>query len=276
MKTVLTIAGSDSSGGAGIQADIKTMTAHGVYAMSAVTALTAQNTVAVTDILEVPPAFLAAQLDSVFLDIPPDAVKIGMVATPEQASVIAKKLVCYHAERIVIDPVMVSSTEWGLTSERAVKVMEEELYPLATLLTPNLREAGVLSGREIQTREEMEWAARAIGERFGTAVLCKGGHLTGGADDYLWQPSGGCWLCGERVQNPNTHGTGCTLSSAIASNLAGGFSLLASVERAKGYLSRALGAMLDLGAGSGPLNHLFDLKPYEPHREPESERGSIS
>lgn len=149
----------------------------------------------------------------------------------------------------MIDPVMVSSTERGLTSERAVKVMEEELYPLATLLTPNLREASVLSGREIQTRGEMEWAARAIGERFGTAVLCKGGHLTGGADDYLWQPSGGCWLCGERVQNPNTHGTGCTLSSAIASNLADGFSLLASVERAEGISQPCAGRDARSGRG---------------------------
>ncbi len=259
MVTALTIAGSDSSGGAGIQADIKTMTVHGVYAMSAITALTAQNTTGVSGIYEVSPEFLAKQLDSIFTDIPPHAVKVGMVSSAELVRVIAQKLREYGAKKIVVDPVMVSTSGSRLISEDAVETLGRELFPIADLLTPNIPEAEVLTGMSIRTPEEMEQAARQIGERFDCAVLCKGGHQVNSANDFLWQKSGGCWFYGERIQNPNTHGTGCTLSSAIASNLAKGLTLEEAVKRAKQYLSGALSAMLDLGKGSGPLDHMFAI-----------------
>ena len=259
MVTALTIAGSDSSGGAGIQADIKTMTVHGVYAMSAITALTAQNTTGVSGIYEVSPEFLAKQLDSIFTDIPPHAVKVGMVSSAELVQVIAQKLREYGAKKIVVDPVMVSTSGSRLISEEAVETLGRELFPIADLLTPNIPEAEVLTGMSIRTPEEMEQAARQIGERFDCAVLCKGGHQVNSANDFLWQKSGDCWFYGERIQNPNTHGTGCTLSSAIASNLAKGLTLEEAVKRAKQYLSGALSAMLDLGKGSGPLDHMFAI-----------------
>ncbi len=259
MVTALTIAGSDSSGGAGIQADIKTMTVHGVYAMSAITALTAQNTTGVSGIYEVSPEFLAKQLDSIFTDIPPHAVKVGMVSSAELVQVIAQKLQEYGAKKIVVDPVMVSTSGSRLISEDAVETLGRELFPIADLLTPNIPEAEVLTGMSIRTPEEMEQAARRIGERFDCAVLCKGGHQVNSANDFLWQKSGGCWFYGERIQNPNTHGTGCTLSSAIASNLAKGLTLEEAVKRAKQYLSGALSAMLDLGKGSGPLDHMYAI-----------------
>ena len=260
MKTALTIAGSDSSGGAGIQADIKTMTANGVYAMSAVTALTAQNTTGVTDILEATPAFLAAELDAVFTDIYPDAVKIGMVSSSALIEVIADKLRQYGAERIVVDPVMVATSGARLISETAVETLKERLLPLATVLTPNIPEAELLAGMTITGPEGMEAAARTISERYGCAVLCKGGHQINDADDLLWRSGTGKWFHGKRIANPNTHGTGCTLSSAIASNLAKGCDLDTSVERAKAYISGCLSAMLDLGHGSGPMDHMFALK----------------
>ena len=260
MVTALTIAGSDSSGGAGIQADIKTMTVHGVYAMSAITALTAQNTTGVSGIYEVSPEFLAKQLDSIFTDIPPHAVKVGMVSSAELVRVIAQKLREYGAKKIVVDPVMVSTSGSRLISEDAVETLGRELFPIADLLTPNIPEAEVLTGMSIRTPEEMEQAARQIGEQFDCAVLCKGGHQVNSANDFLWQKSDGCWFCGERIQNPNTHGTGCTLSSAIASNLAKGLTLEEAVKRAKQYLSGALGAMLDLGKGSGPLDHMYAIR----------------
>ena len=260
MKTALTIAGSDSSGGAGIQADIKTMTANGVYAMSAVTALTAQNTTGVYGILESTPEFLASQLDCIFTDIFPDAVKTGMVASTGLIEVIADKLKQYKAKNIVVDPVMVATSGSRLISQEAVDALKKLLLPLATVLTPNIPEAEVLSGLTISGPADMEKAAQAIGEAYGCAVLCKGGHDLNDANDLLWR-NGTCkWFHGRRIHNPNTHGTGCTLSSAIASNLAKGCDLDTAVERAKAYLSGALAAMLDLGAGQGPMDHLFDLK----------------
>ena len=260
MKTALTIAGSDSSGGAGIQADIKTMTANGVYAMSAVTALTAQNTTGVYGILESTPKFLASQLDCIFTDIFPDAVKTGMVSSTGLIEVIADKLKQYKAKNIVVDPVMVATSGSRLISQEAVDALKELLLPLATVLTPNIPEAEVLSGLTISDPADMEKAAQAIGETYGCAVLCKGGHDLNDANDLLWR-NGTCkWFHGRRIDNPNTHGTGCTLSSAIASNLAKGCDLDTAVERAKAYLSGALAAMLDLGVGQGPMDHLFDLK----------------
>ena len=260
MKTALTIAGSDSSGGAGIQADIKTMTANGVFATCAVTALTAQNTTGVTDILESTPHFLAEQLDAVFTDIVPDAVKIGMVSSAALIAVIAEKLRQYGAERVVVDPVMVATSGAKLLRDDAIQALTSQLLPLATVLTPNIPEAEILSGLTITDAAGMEAAARTISQRYGCAVLCKGGHKVNDADDLLWQNGCGKWFHGRRIDNPNTHGTGCTLSSAIASNLAKGYDLDASVERAKAYISGALAAMLDLGHGSGPMNHMFALK----------------
>ena len=260
MKTALTIAGSDSSGGAGIQADIKTMTANGVYAMSAITALTAQNTTGVYGILEVTPEFLANQLDCIFTDIRPDAVKTGMVSSSALIEVIAQKLTQYKAKNLVIDPVMVATIGAKLISDEAIETLKGKLLGLATLITPNIPEAQVLSGMDIRTAEDMERAAKAIYEAYGCAVLCKGGHQLNDANDLLYSKEGARWYQGRRIANPNTHGTGCTLSSAIASNLAKGYSLDEAVERAKAYISGALAAMLDLGKGSGPMNHMFDLK----------------
>ena len=260
MHTALTIAGSDSSGGAGIQADLKTMTAHGVYGMSAVTALTAQNTMGVTDILAVPPAFLAAQLDAVFADIPPDAVKIGMVADAALIHVIAEKLDEYDAKNVVVDPVMVATSGARLISEDAVEALISELLPRAALITPNIPEAEVLADMAITDRTAMTAAAARIHERTHAAVLMKGGHSIDDANDLLVDDTGARWFEGRRIATSNTHGTGCTLSSAIASNLARGIDTDTAVARAKAYLSGALAAGLDLGHGSGPLAHTFDLK----------------
>ena len=259
MKTALTIAGSDCSGGAGIQADLKTMTANGVYGMSAITALTAQNTTGVSGIMEVTPEFLGMQLDSIFTDIVPDAVKIGMVASAGLIGMIAQKLTEYHAQNIVLDPVMVATSGARLINADAVEALTEQLMPLACLVTPNISEAEVLTGSAIRTPQDMEQAAAQIAERYGCAVLLKGGHSLSDANDYLYDKSQGEWLRGRRIDNPNTHGTGCTLSSAIAANLAKGYPLSDAVLRAKQYLSGALAAMLDLGSGSGPMNHAFDL-----------------
>ena len=260
MRTALSIAGSDSSGGAGIQADIKTMSANGVYAMTAVTALTAQNTTGVTDILDSTPAFLSAQLDAVFTDIFPDAVKIGMVSSAELISVIAQKLRQYGARHIVVDPVMVATSGSKLLQDSAIQILTGQLLPMAEVVTPNIPEAEILSGMTITDAAGMEAAAQKISQAYGCAVLCKGGHKVGGADDLLWTPQGIRWYRGERIDNPNTHGTGCTLSSAIAANLAKGLALEEAIGQAKEYLTGALKAMLDLGHGSGPLNHGYQLQ----------------
>lgn len=259
MRTALTIAGSDSSGGAGIQADIKTMTANGVFAMSAITALTAQNTTGVAGIMEVSPEFLKEQIDCIFTDIRPDAVKIGMVSSAELIAAIAEKLTEYHAENIVVDPVMVATSGAKLISDDAIDTLKERLLPMADVLTPNIPEAEVLSGMEVRTEEDMIKAAEKISENYHCAVLLKGGHQLNDANDLLYRNGSYRWFYGKRIDNPNTHGTGCTLSSAIASNLAKGFDMDTSVERAKAYISGALGAMLDLGKGSGPMNHAFDI-----------------
>ena len=259
MNTALTIAGSDSSGGAGIQADIKTMMANGVYAMSAITALTAQNTTGVTGIMEVTPEFLAKELDAIFTDIYPDAVKTGMVASVGLIETIADKLTEYKARNIVVDPVMVATSGAKLISDDAVEVLKNRLMPLATLITPNIPESEVLSGMEIKTEEDMIKAAEYISRELGCAVLCKGGHKVNDANDLLYRDGGYVWFKGKRIDNPNTHGTGCTLSSAIASNLAKGQSLDDAVLHAKNYISGALAAGLDLGHGSGPMNHGFNI-----------------
>ncbi len=259
-KTALTIAGSDCSGGAGIQADIKTMTVNGVYAMSAITALTAQNTTGVADVMNVPESFLKEQLDCIFTDIYPDAVKIGMVSAGGLIRVIADALETYQARNIVVDPVMVSTSGSRLLAEDGAQVLEDRLLPMADLVTPNIPEAEALSGIKIRSEEDMVKAASIIGEKCHCAVLCKGGHSLNDANDLLYNEGSCRWFYGERIQNPNTHGTGCTLSSAIAANLAKEMSLEEAVEAAKEYLSGALKAMLDLGSGSGPMDHGFMLK----------------
>lgn len=256
MKKVLTIAGSDCSGGAGIQADLKTMTAHKVYGMSVITALTAQNTTGVFGIMEVTPEFLAKQIDCVFKDIVPEAVKIGMVSNKGIINVIAGKLKEYNAKNIVADPVMVSTSGKALLSEDAVKTLISSLLPMAAIITPNVPEAEVLSGISIRSDKDMEIAAGIIADRTGTAVLVKGGHAINDANDLLCDGGKLTWFNGNRVDNDNTHGTGCTLSSAIASNMAIGYDIYESVRRAKLYITSAIGYGLNLGHGSGPLNHM--------------------
>ena len=236
------------------------MTMNGVFAMSAVTALTAQNTTGVTSVLEATPEFLADELDAVFTDIRPDAVKTGMVASSALIRVIAEKLRLYQAENIVVDPVMVATSGARLIAEDAVETLTSELLPLADVVTPNIPEAELLSGRSITTADEMVAAAKAIHDAYGCAVLLKGGHRVNDANDLLYDGAEARWFTGRRIDNPNTHGTGCTLSSAIAANLAKGYALPDAVQRAKAYISGALAAMLDLGKGSGPMNHAFDLQ----------------
>lgn len=259
MKKVLTIAGSDCSGGAGIQADIKTITAHKMYAMSAITALTAQNTTGVYGIEEVTPEFVGQQIDCIFNDIRPDAVKIGMVSSSKIIEVIVEKLIQYQPENIVIDPVMVATSGSKLLCDEAMNTLISKLIPLATIITPNIPEAEVLCGFQIKNEEDMMKAAKEISKTLKGAVLVKGGHLVNDAIDLLYENESIHWFKSERINNPNTHGTGCTLSSAIACNLAAGTSLAESIENAKLYLTGALRSGLDLGKGSGPLDHTYNL-----------------
>lgn len=259
MKTVLTIAGSDSSGGAGIQADIKTLMAHGIYASSAITALTAQNTTGVKDVLPIPPAFLSKQLDCVLEDIFPDAVKIGMTVNPELLTVIIEKLDFYQPGNIVVDPVMVSTSGKRLLREDSITLLKNRLFPMATLITPNIPETQVLAHMEIKSAKDMLTASEKIATECHCAVLCKGGHSVENANDLLYENGNARWFTGTRIHNPNNHGTGCTLSSAIAANLAKGMSLTDAVSCAKTYITGALSAGLNLGKGNGPLHHGYHL-----------------
>lgn len=260
---ILTIAGSDSGGGAGIQADLKTIMALGGYGMSVITALTAQNTTGVSGVQEISPDFVAKQLDCIFTDIPPDSVKIGMLSGEGTIRAVAAKLRQYGAKNVVVDPVMVSTSGTSLLSEAGRRALWEELLPLSTLVTPNLPEAQVFSGQPVETEGDMLRAAREISRRCRCAVLIKGGHLAGDAADLLYEEGKALWLRTRRISNPNTHGTGCTLSSAIACGLAAGCSLEESVRRAKDYLTGALSAGLDLGHGPGPLDHMYRILPED-------------
>ena len=265
LPAVLSIAGSDSSGGAGIQADLKTMLMNGVFGMSAITALVAENTLGVQAVANTDPEMLAEQIDSVFADIPPAAVKIGMIPNVALVEVIAERLLAHHAKHIVLDPVMVAASGATLSDAPTVNSMRERLFPIAEVITPNIPEAAVISGLQISGRQDMEHAAVEIVQRHNCSVLVKGGHGVEDADDVLCTcDSGIVWFHGKRIDNPNTHGTGCTLSSAIASNLAKGESLPNSVEHAKDYLTGALHAMLDLGGGSGPMDHAWALREHKP------------
>ena len=262
LKTVLTIAGSDSSGGAGIQADLKTMLANGVYGMSAITALTAQNTLGVTKIMEATPEILAAQLDAIFTDIFPDAVKIGMVSSSALIEVIGDKLKQYKAKNIVVDPVMVATAGSKLINDDAINELTSTLFPLATVITPNIFELAILTNRnaeDISTKSDMEEAAEYLYEKYKIPVLAKGGHFTSISIDLLCNEEGLRWFYAERIETDNTHGTGCTLSSAIASNLAKGFDLIESIHKAKKYLTGSLASMLNIGHGNGPLDHGYKI-----------------
>lgn len=255
---VLAVAGSDPSGGAGIQADIKTVTVLGCYAMTAVTAVTVQNTRGVSGVTDIPPDVIAAQIDAVCTDIFPDAVKIGMIPNTESILAVAERLRHYGPANIVIDPVMVSTSGHPLLRPDAVHVLSTVLFPLAEVITPNLPEASALLGRPVNTAAEQESAALELYARYGAAVLVKGGHLADTACDVLCADGELIRFPAERVQTKNTHGTGCTLSSAIAAHLAKGQPLKESVAAAKAYLTGALKAGWDIGTGNGPLLHNYE------------------
>lgn len=259
MKKVLTVAGSDCSGGAGIQADIKTITVHKMYAMSVITALTAQNTLGVRDIMNATPDFVAEQMDAVFTDILPDAVKIGMVSSIDIIDVISAKLKEYGAKNVVLDPVMISTSGHRLIEEYAQNVLTEKLFPMADIITPNIPEAEVISGMKIKNKNDMEKAAEIISKMCKGNILVKGGHRVCDASDLLYCNGKIFWFETKKINNPNTHGTGCTLSSAIACNLASGMTMEDAVGKAKEYLTGAIGAMLNLGNGSGPLEHTYNI-----------------
>lgn len=259
MKKVLTIAGSDSSGGAGIQADLKTMNSHKVYGMSVITALTAQNTTGVYGVFESSPEFVSKQMDTIFTDIYPDAVKIGMVSNKEIISVIADKFIQYKAKKIVLDPVMVATSGSKLCKDDSIEMLINKLIPLATVITPNIQEAQVLCGFEIQSKEDMQRAAVKISESYSGYILIKGGHLTFSSDDLLYCNGKFMWYEQTRIESQNTHGTGCTLSSAIACNLAEGYDIKTSIQNSKEYITGALKAGLNIGKGRGPLNHCWNL-----------------
>ena len=261
MKTVLSIAGTDPTGGAGIQTDLKTFEAFGVYGMAVITVVCAQNTTGVFGMQPVSAELVGKQIDCVFDDICPDAVKVGMVASPALIRVIAEKLQGYGAEHVVVDPVMVATSGAKLLEDEAVEVLVQELFPLAEVITPNLPELSVLTGQEIADEAAFQRAAEHLAAQAGVNVLAKGGHSAGEASDLLVMADGKGekWYRGTRVENPNTHGTGCTLSSAIAANLAKGFDLAESIGRAKSYLFGALLAKMDLGTGSGPVDHGWNL-----------------
>lgn len=261
MKKVLTIAGTDPTGGAGAQADLKTFAAHKMYGMSVITALVAQNTQGVYATVESTPEFVAQQMDAVFTDIVPDAVKIGMVSNKEIIKIIAQKLKEYQVKKLVVDPVMVATSGGKLLEDDAIETLKKEFFPIATVITPNIPETEILCGHTITAAKDMETAAEKLSQEFHCAVMCKGGHLVETANDYLYEEGiGGQWLKGTRIDNPNTHGTGCTLSSAIACELAEGHPLPEAVALAKEYLTGALAAQLNLGKGSGPLDHMYWLE----------------
>lgn len=259
MKTALTIAGSDSSGGAGIQADIKTFSAHGVFGMSVITAVTAQNTQKVIDVQDMTPDIIGKQIDAIFQDIEVDAVKIGMVSQIKSIEIIAEKLNIYKPTNLVLDPVMVSKSGYKLLNPMAIDTLVKEILPLSYVITPNIPEAEEIAGIRIDTFKDMEWAAKRIYDMGPKYVLIKGGHMPGDATDLLYDGKNAKYLEGKRINTKNTHGTGCTLSSAIASNLALGFCIDEAVKKAKDYITLAVKYSLSLGKGVGPTNHFYEF-----------------
>ena len=258
MKHVLTIAGSDCSGGAGVQADLKTMSAHRCFSMSVITAIIAQNTQAVNDVLDIPPAMIEAQIDAIFTDIRVDAVKIGMVSVSDSIRAIADKLRQYTPPFVVVDPVMVSKSGYDLLRPEAASALKELLLPLATIVTPNVPEAEKLAGMSIRSEDDIKEAAQRIYALGAKQVLIKGGHSDGQPTDWLFDGQKFTAFPGKRIDTPNTHGTGCTLSSAIASNLALGHPVEQAVEFAKQYIQTAIEHSISLGHGHGPVNHFYE------------------
>lgn len=259
MKNVLTIAGSDSCAGAGIQADLKTFAAHGVYGLSVITAVTAQNTLGVTAVEELSPAVVAAQLDAVFQDVPIHAVKVGMLCSSEIIHVVSERLRSYSPPHIVVDPVMVSTSGRRLLEEAAVRTLELELFPLTEILTPNLPEAQALTGIRVEDTAAAGLACRALSKYGIQAILLKGGHLQGEPTDWLYESGSLIPFHEKRIASKNTHGTGCTLSAALASNLALGQPAAQAVDHAKAYITQAIRWGMDLGHGAGPVNHFWEL-----------------
>lgn len=259
MKNLLTIAGSDSSGGAGIQADLKTFSAHGTFGMSVITAVTAQNTCGVTMVQDIDCAVVKGQIEAVFDDIHVDAVKIGMVSRPEIIETIAECLRKYKPEIIVVDPVMISKSGYPLLAPEACATLIKELLSLATLVTPNLPEAEAITGMKVTTKAEMRPVAEKILALGAKNVLVKGGHLDDSADDLLFDGVEEVWFQGERIETKNTHGTGCTLSSSLAANLAKGLTISEAVKASKAYVTEAIKYSLEIGSGCGPTHHFVDL-----------------
>lgn len=260
VSSVVSIAGSDSSGGAGIQADIKTIEALGLFAQTVVTALTAQNTLGVYAVAESDPSFVRAQIDAVFSDIRPQAVKIGMVSSGEIVDAIADGLAAHDACNIVLDPVMVSTSGSPLIGEHARHALVDVLFPAASVITPNIPEAEALCGIDVRTRGDMERAARMLADKTPGAVLVKGGHGVSGADDVLCHDGDVFWFEAPRIDTADTHGTGCTLSSAVACGLAKGCGMRDAVDAAKRYVAGALAAGFRMGKGSGPLDHMWEYR----------------
>lgn len=259
MKTALTIAGSDSGGGAGIQADLKSFAANGVFGMSVITAVTAQNTMEVRSVQDIDLPIIKDQIEAIFDDIQVDAVKIGMLSSPYTVEVVGQALLKYQPPHVVLDPVMISKGGHHLLRPEAIESLKETMLPLATIVTPNIPEAEVLTGSDIRTEEDMLEASEQILNLGAKSVLLKGGHLDGDPNDLFFDGNSMHWIKGERIHTNNTHGTGCTLSSAIAANLARGFSLLEAVQRAKQYITIAIRYSLPLGNGHGPTNHFHEL-----------------
>lgn len=260
MKHLLTIAGSDSSGGAGIQADLKTFAAHGTFGMSAITAVTAQNTCGVTLIQDITPEMITAQIDAVFSDIHVDAVKIGMISRSPSIRAIAEGLRKWKSGIVVLDPVMVSKSGFQLLQQEACQTLIQELLPLATLVTPNLPEAEAICGFPITSEKDMVAAAKRIVELGAKAVMVKGSRLIDSqSNDYLYNGVQGIWLSSTRIETKNTHGTGCTLSSALAANLAKGLSIEEAAKASKSYVTKAIAHSITLGKGCGPTHHFVDL-----------------
>jgi hydroxymethylpyrimidine/phosphomethylpyrimidine kinase len=259
MNTALTIAGSDSGGGAGIQADLKAFAANGVYGMSVITAVTAQNTIGVRSVHDIPLAIIEDQLHAVFEDIPVDAVKIGMLSSRETVALVGQIMKVYKPLYIVLDPVMVSKGGSPLLQKDAMKALIEKVIPLASVVTPNIPEAEVLAGQIIQGENDMIAASKRIISLGAKTVLLKGGHLQGEPNDLFYDGETFHWIKGTRIQTKNTHGTGCTLSSAIAANLAKGISLFEAIHRGKQYITTAIQNSISLGSGHGPTNHFYEL-----------------